>query len=259
LRPSTFDRPAFFATLPISQLATLLAHIERIPREELPFLINLVVLAQAIVIAAVVLLLPLLRRRETRLPLRKIGSAVLYFSGLGLGFLWLEIYLIERVAYFTHDRTAAFAIVLATMLIGSGAGSLASGATTAQPPHSLTLAVGGTMLWCLLAWFGLEPLFQLAAGWPLPLQSLLVVLLIAPLAFCLGFPMAIGLAQFAPANLAFLPWAWSVNGAWSIIATPLANLVALTIGLKPLVAGAAFAYLFVRLSFAAFSKDRQAA
>jgi hypothetical protein len=145
------------------------------------------------------------------------------------------------------------------MLIGSGCGSLLVSRYAAGPRRALTVATAGILGWCLLAALFLEPLFLASAGMSLIPQGLLVIALVAPLAVLLGFPMAIGLAQFAPSHVSFLPWAWSVNGAWSIIATPLANLLALTVGLKLLVVGAAFAYLLVWLSLPGFQAKRSEA
>jgi hypothetical protein len=253
LRPASRDRPAFHATLPPFELPSILAQIELVPREELPTLINIAVLAQAVLIAFLVLLLPLVRPASARPPLGSIGGAVVYFSGLGLGFLWLEIYLIEKVAYYTHDRTVAFAVVLATMLISSGTGSLFAEAFIERPQRGITIAVAGIIVWCLLAATLLDPLLSATGAWPITLQAMLVIMLAGVPGFFLGLPMAIGLAQFQGAHVSFLPWAWSVNGAWSIIATPLANLVALTGGLKLLVIGAAVSYVLVWLCLPAFT------
>src|SRR5262249_34894233 len=62
------------------------------------------------------------------------------------------------------------------------------------------------------------------------LRSLVLLGGIAPLALGLGIPMALGLGRFAGQSVALLPWAWAINGAGSVIATPLANLVMVEFG-----------------------------
>ena len=52
--------------------------------------------------------------------------------------------------------------------------------------------------------------------------------------------MALGLGRFTGRNIALLPWAWAINGAGSVIATPLANLLMVEFGYT-LLLGLAFA------------------
>jgi len=47
----------------------------------------------------------------------------------------------------------------------------------------------------------------------------------------------------------FLPWAWSLNGSFSVIATPLANVLAVTLGYKLVLALAAALYALVFLAY----------
>jgi len=81
---------------------------------------------------------------------------------------------------------------------------------------------------------------------------------IAPLGVVLGMPMALGLGRFAGQSVALLPWAWAINGAGSVIASPLANLVMVEFGYKVLL-GLAFAlYMMVAASQPGGAKIRSA-
>ena len=129
LEPSTHDRPFFYSILDLGKLDTILKRIEAIPREEIGYLINVAVLVQSVILALLVLGLPLLRyRRGTHPKAKSIVKSILYFAGLGLGFLFMEIWLIDKAAWFLSDRTYAFAIVLTVMLVSSGIGSALAGA-----------------------------------------------------------------------------------------------------------------------------------
>jgi hypothetical protein len=251
LTPPSLDRPYFNAVLPLSRVETILDRIELVPREELVYLINLAVLAQALVIAAVVLLMPLLTRRGDALPIGRFAKSVVYFAGLGLGFLTLEIYLIEKASQYLHDRVFAFGLVLAAMLVCSGTGSLLAEHVRAKPRTWLGIAVVTVLIWCELAFVGLDPLLIATATEPLPIRVAILVLITLPVSIALGMPMALGLGQFYGKRLAFLPWAWAVNGACSIISTPLANLLAITVGLKALLLLGAALYAIVAVSLPA--------
>ena len=254
LRPPTLDRPFFTGVLPLGRLGTILDQIELVPREELAWLVNLAVLLQALVLGLAVAALPLLRARllhdATGMPVtgRQFASVLCYFAGLGVGFLMLEIYLIEKASHYLHDRTFAFGFVLAAMLVFAGAGSWFAQRQRARPQRAVALAVLGVLAWIGLAVAGLDALLAATAGWPLVLRFLVLLAVIAPLAVALGMPMALGLGRFAGPSVAVLPWAWAINGAGSVIATPLANLVMVEFGYTVLL-GLAFAlYVMVACS-----------
>lgn len=245
LRPPTLDRPFFTGVLPIDRLGTILDRVELVPREELAWLVNLAVLVQALVLALAVAALPLFARgafREVRG--RQFVLVLCYFAGLGVGFLTLEIFLIEKASHYLQDRTFAFGFVLAAMLVSAGAGSWLAQRQVARPQRAVTLAVLVALAWIALAVAGLDRLLTETAGWPLVLRFLVLLLVIAPLALALGMPMALGLSQFDGRAVTLMPWAWAINGAGSVIATPLANLVMVELGYSVLL-GLAFALYVV--------------
>jgi hypothetical protein len=124
LAPITLDRPFFYAVLRLDQLSTILKRLEILPQAEIGALVNLAVLVQAVVIALVVLLVPLVAPGRLRLPEIGLLRPLLYFPALGLGFLFIEIYLIEKASLWLNDRTSGFALVLTGMLVFSGLGSM---------------------------------------------------------------------------------------------------------------------------------------
>ncbi|HET9869579.1 MAG TPA: hypothetical protein VFR02_03655 [bacterium] len=232
LRPSTLDHPFFYATLRLSRLGEALSNITLIPREEIGTLVNLAVLVQSLALALGVLSLPLLFRR--RLGGRGAGWLALYFAALGLGFLFIEIVLIEKASYFLGDRATAFTLVLAGMLLFSGGGSAWAGRLAADRARwGLTRALGGLGLWLLAALAGLAPLLDVSLSWPTPLKCLLLLAVLAPAAFALGVPFALGLGRLG-GRPEWVPWAWALNGAFSVVATPLAALLAVGWGYGPL-------------------------
>lgn len=248
LAPPTLDRPFLNAVLPLQDLDTILGRIELVPREEIVYLINIAVLVQAITIAVLVLLLPLVRPSGGAMAAGQFLRAMAYFAGLGLGFLFLEIYLIEKAAQYLHDRVLAFGLVLATMLVFSGLGSHLAERFRLRPMLGLGCSVAVIVGWAELLAVGLDPLLGWTAAASTPAQILIVVALAAPLSVALGMPMALGLGQFQGPRLAFLPWAWAVNGACSIISTPLANLMAASVGFKLLPLAGIVLYVMVLLT-----------
>ena len=249
LAPSTYDRPFFYSVLHLSKLDNILDKIALIPREEIGYLINLAVLLQALLLAVLVLGLPLIRWRAGKPAAGVIVESIFYFAGLGLGFLFLEIYLIEKISFYLNDRAYAFATVLSAMLIFSGLGSFYAGRFLNRPKRGIALACALAFVWIALAYALLDTALLATLGLPFALKCALTALIIAPLAFALGFPFPLGLYQFRGARGNFLPWAWSLNGAFSVVSTPLANLLAVAAGYKIVLVVSLVFYVIVLMTF----------
>lgn len=254
LRPVTDDRPAFYAILRLGKLSLLLARVQILPQAEIGALVNLAVLAQAVVIALLVLLVPLAAPRQAGGARGMLVRSVFYFPALALGFLFLEIFGIERASAFLNDRAAGFSLVLSAMLIFSGLGSFISGRFSARPGR----AVWGTAV-VVLAWAGVAMLLSpgaltgsdLAFG----LKAAMVVAAMAPVSFAMGLPFPLGLEQ--EDQRFYLAWAWGLNGAFSVVATPLANLMLRDSGLHTVLGGAIVMYGIAAMSFPAYGRERQ--
>ena len=65
-----------------------------------------------------------------------------------MGFLFIEIFLIEKASFWLGDRTSGFALVLTGMLVFSGLGSLLSERFRASPRLGAGLAVLVVLAWC---------------------------------------------------------------------------------------------------------------
>jgi hypothetical protein len=247
LSPITYDRPAYYAVLRLAHLGTLLRRLELLPQAEIGPIVNLAVLAQAALIAVLVLAVPLLGRGRIRAPGVGATRAAVYFAALGLGFLFIEIFFIERASFYLNDRTSGFALVLTGMLIFSGLGAMLAGRFSANPARGMALAGGVVVAWCALMFFSLQPLLLASLGAPWLVRAGVVLALLAPVSVALGLPFPLGLARTG--STAFLPWAWALNGAFSVVSTPLANLIAVQQGYDGVLLLALLLYVIAVLTF----------
>ena len=254
LEPVRLDRPFFYAILRLNQPDILVKRLEVLPQAEIGALVNLAVLAQAIIVALIVLLVPLLtpgRLKAERGKGGTVGPAV-YFSALGLGFLFVEIFLIEKASFFLNDRTSAFSLVLTGMLVFSGIGSMLAGKLMRFPRVSVALAAL-TMIGLAVAMYrDGEPALLANLGMAWPLRAALVLAISAPVSVALGMAFPMGLSRVGDGR--FLPWAWALNGAFSVVATPLANLVARQAGFSWVLYAGALFYLIAFIAFPRGSK-----
>jgi hypothetical protein len=252
LSPITLDRPFFYAVLRLDRIGTILKRLEILPQAEVAALVNLAVLAQAAVIAVLVLLVPLLAPGRVRAPGAGLLRAVIYFPALALGFLFIEIYLIEKASFWLSDRSSGFALVLTGMLIFSGLGSLLSERMSGAPRHFMALAALLVLIWCAAAAAFLQPLLLATLDWPFAARAGLLLALTAPVSVALGLPFPLGLNRTGSSG--FLPWAWGLNGAFSVVATPLANLIAREAGFRWVLFCAAILYAVALVTFPAMRK-----
>jgi hypothetical protein len=240
IQPATDNRPFFSQFLRWQNLDRLARFFgnRSLPFFEVGYLLVLVTLVQIALASFVLILLPLFKLRWKGK--NKLGI-LLYFSGIGLGYMFVEIVLIQHfILYFGSPVYSASAVITA-LLIFSGLGSYVSG-NFAQDRKHLFVLFGLIALLLLIYSFILTPLLQQTVHFGLPFKLVIVLLLIAPLAFIMGMPFPSGLSLVSKTNPAAIPWAWGVNGCTSVISTALATIVSVELGFNWVLLLAALAY-----------------
>lgn len=105
-----------------------------------------------------------------------------------------------------------------------------------QREHSpIVIAVGGIAVITLLYLVLLPALFHQLIGLADGIKVVLSVLLIAPLAFCMGMPFRIGLSRLADSAPDFIPWAWDIIRFASVLSAALAPILAIEFGFTAVV------------------------
>jgi hypothetical protein len=183
-----------------------------------PLLVLAVSLAILVGLCALAFGLPLALVKD-RPPL----GSMTYFAAIGLGFLLFEIALIQRFTLFLGFPTYSLSVVLFSLLVFTGLGSLISGRVR------LTATLAAACVLIGLAAFALQPLLAALIELPFAARVALTIVLIAPPAMLLGTAMPIGLGRLHPSAI---PWAWAINGVSSVLASVLAVAVAITWGFR---------------------------
>ncbi len=154
-------------------------------------------------VAAVIafLVLPLALSPETR---SGRSLRVLYFVAIGLGYIMVEIALIQRFVLFLGYPTYALTVVVFLMLLSSGAGSLVSRHWFREPSRvgvALIFIVSGLAIYV----FVLPRVLDAMIGLPFAAKLLMSGLLIVPLGFAMGMPFPSGLRALHPKPIAAKP------------------------------------------------------
>jgi spermidine synthase len=183
---------------------------------------------QAILAGLVLIVVPLalLRRQATHAGHARV---LLYFTGIGLAFLFVEIVFLQKMQLVVHHPTVALALVLGIFLIGAGIGSLwTARVSSAEARRTLIVAVSGIVLLGALYSALFDPLLAVLSAWPLAARALVAALLLMPLAFLMGTPFPLALRELTDSTV---PWAWGINGCASVVSPALASLLAIDVGL----------------------------
>jgi hypothetical protein len=240
IQPATDNKPFFSQYLRLKSLERLASFFgnRSLPFFEVGYLLVLVTLVQTLLASFVLIILPLFKlgwKGKNKL------SILLYFSGIGLGYMFVEIVLIQYfILYFGSPVYSASAVITA-LLIFSGLGSYVSGKFITSRKQLILLFVFIALVLLIYA-FALMPVLQGTVHFGLPYKLLIVLLLIGPLAFLMGMPFPSGLSAVSKANPASIPWAWGVNGCTSVISTALATIVSVELGFNWVLLLAAVAY-----------------
>jgi hypothetical protein len=239
VRPPRDDRPFFTHFFKWAQAPQVLALAGQTwqPFGGAGYFVLLILLALALVAAAGLIVGPLLARGTAlRGEGTGWGAVAGYFALLGLGYLFVEIPLMQRFILFLGHPAYALAMVLFTVLLFSGVGSLIS----ERVPLSAVL-VGLPLSVGLYAW-GLPVVLRWALPAPLGLRAVVGVALLAPIGVLMGIPFPKGVALIETRGPGVVAWAWGVNGATSVIASILAALLALSFGFSSVLAVGAACY-----------------
>jgi hypothetical protein len=246
IRPATDDIPYFSQFLKLdrySKMEEIFGH-DAVPFLEIGYMVVLITFLQITSAALILILLPLLV-----LGWKGGGKiyTVLHFSGIGLGFMFIEIILIQQFILYFGNPIYAAATVLSGMLICSGGGSLAS-SSLGTDRKTVVRIIGIIVLLIVTYIVLLVPLLRLTINFHLLVKILLSIIFISPAAFFMGMPFPLGLRKLSVCNRTLIPWAWGINGCLSVISTALATIIAVEAGYTWVMLIAAFSYLLTLIA-----------
>jgi hypothetical protein len=213
-------------------------------------------LAQSVIVGAALIFLPFMFRRRKRTPRRQTFGYLLYFLGLGLGFLLIEISFVQKNVLILGYPTYSLTVTIFSLLIFAALGAVLSQRGWARPRRFLggLLAVTvGLMLLEVCVSPAIRDRFLAA---PLPMRILVTAALQFPLGTCLGMYFPTGVELLRRAEPSLIPWAWAVNGVASVASSVLAVMLAMAIGFSLVVIVAACIYIVGTLAMLAVTPQQ---
>jgi hypothetical protein len=232
IKPAVDDKPYFSHFFKWQTLPEILSLKGRggMPLLESGYLILVVTLLQSLIASLFLIIFPLVfaSRDEELGTGRDRYFVVVYFLSIGFGFLFLEIVSLQKFILFLGHPLYAASAVLASFLVFSGLGSLFVQNKGIHVGWPITVIVVLGFSYMIF----LPHIFSLLLGASTIVKFLTAIVLIAPLAFCMGMPFPLALLKVGATAAGLIPWAWAVNGCASVFAAVLAMTLAIQFGLS---------------------------
>ncbi len=161
--------------------------------------------------------IPLVFSRVGREPWPGKASTLVYFSCLGAGFIMLELTFIQRFWKFIGYPLYTYAIVLFTLLLAAGLGSLSSERLRVVPAGRWWLPFAGTVSYGLFFLVVHEWMLDLTMGLPIGWRALIAATSLVPIGFFMGMAFPLGILSVEGRSRGAVAWAWGMNGLFTVV------------------------------------------
>jgi hypothetical protein len=186
-------------------------------------------------------------RREPFLP---YASSVAYFACLGVGFIAVELALLQHLTLLLGHPIFTLSILLFTLLASGGLGSAWGGR-----PALGRICLGVAFLAALYA-LALPRLVPALLFLPLAARIAIAIVLVAPLGFLMGMPFPRGLASTGQGPYPPPPFYWGLNGIFSVLGSVGTMLAAVMLGFTAAMLGGAAFYLVAAVAARTFAREQ---
>jgi predicted membrane-bound spermidine synthase len=244
--PTYDNSPFFFYTIRLKQLWSSLFLSWESKKTNVGMLVLFLVLGVALFLVLLFIFIPLysLRREVIRESPGHRLTELSYFVCLGLGFILVEITLIQKFMLLLGPPVYALSVVIFSILLFSGLGSFFSGRLSKfnldQSLKNVCLLISGLLLLYL---FSLPFLLYSCVGLRTLHKAIFVMGSLFPVSFLMGMPMPLGIHWLRNRSPEMIPWAWGVNGSASVLGSIMAILIAINLGFNQALIAAASLYL----------------
>ncbi len=183
-----------------------------------------------VLVAGAVLLVPLVARFRDLRGVRRPASTLGYFVCLGLGFIGIEITLMQRFAMFLEHPVYSLVVLLASILLFGGIGSAATekhAAAWRTRAPAVALALVGVLVVYGLA---IAPVTRALVGLPLVVKFVIASGAAAAPAFLMGMMFPFGITAVRDRAAQLVPWVWGLNSAFSVVGAVACLYLAMSFG-----------------------------
>ena len=230
IEPVTDARPFFYHVLRWSSLWS----DERIqwifPGSTTGQIVLLMMLGQALLLGGALIVLPLWRGAREGLSGTHTLAFLVYFLGLGVGFMLIEISFIQKYVLLLGYPTYSLSVTLAALLISTALGASMSRRGWQRPRSFLLSLLAVTVLLVGIEAIWVPAVRDAFLSSSLATRIALTAALQLPIGLCLGMYFPTGIEILRQHQPRLVPWAWALNGVGSVTSSVLAVVLAMAIG-----------------------------
>jgi hypothetical protein len=225
IRPVDDDRPFFFR---YTRWGDLFKRGPLVPVFELNIVVLLLILS---LICAGCIMLPLQRLAGSVMGETQKERYILIFSCLGVGYFFIEIAFIQKLGLFLGHPNYAISVVLSGLLLATGIGSMYAKDTVKRFKNIGNVTLVLSMLVLAEALFIL-PNLKFLIQLDMVIKWILAGVVLFPVGFLLGVYLPESIEQLKKVYPSYVPWAWGINGIFSVLAPVAAVGLSVTFGFK---------------------------
>lgn len=229
VHPPTDDKPFFFQMVYFSDAIDLMLHKKKYTGQTFNYyavsiILTLILISALLTGAFYVLPLAISSKAE---PLSR--SWGIYFILLGLGFMFVEIPLIQKGSLYLGHPTYSLSVVLFSMLVFTGLGSYWSGSFKDEGLDTrLSRILLAAFVLIIILTFFMEWMMPATIGLPLFVKAMLTIGVNGIMAFAMGTAFPTGIKLLSRSHSNAIPWVWALNGGASVMGSIIA--MALSMG-----------------------------
>ena len=235
------DRPFFWHFTPFGDVLTNFSRGMEDSEIAIGERLLLMLLVVAVIVAAILLALPFVATRKAGgdrpRPVPDRWRLLVYFAALGLGFMVVEISMIQRFSLLLGYPTLSLSVSLFTLLIATALGARWSAWVQGDIRRRLTMTVAAmwaiTIVYLLIS----DTVTEQVLAWSQAGRIALVIVMLFPIGVMLGMFLPTGvdkareLAGVAGADTGrVVAWCWAVNGFFSVIGSTSTTMLSMTFG-----------------------------
>jgi hypothetical protein len=225
----TFDSsPYFFNAIRLRTLPRFFSSYVVLPNLNAMWFLFAFFFAAIILVTATIALPAWMAYRRSSGNLPASGGGVAYFICLGLGFMCVEMAMMQQLSIFLGQPIYSMIVVLAGLILSAGAGSFASDFWPARSAWQCRIPPIASVLLVVLYFTLVLPVIHACDAAPLWQRAGICLLLISPSGFALGFCFPVGLRWMTGlSQQRNLPWMWALNGAAGTLGSFVAMLISM--------------------------------
>lgn len=245
----TFDSsPYFFNAVHLRKLPYFLATGNQDSNlRAILFLLAFMLAAVLLVVTTIVVPAWFLAKRQTGARPSPPGG-IIYFIAIGLGFIFVEISMMQQLSIFLGQPIYSMVVVLGGLILSAGLGSLVSDSWRVRSSWQSRVPAIAVSLLVVLYYFAVLPVIHAFIAGLLWQRILVSLALVFSCGFLQGFCFPVGMRWMTSLSQERnLPWMWALNGAAGSLASFVAIIISMDTSIGACVLTGAGCYLLAGL------------